>query len=189
MCLGSHCRLRRENKCIDGWCLGRPQCPARHWQRSESVMLGEGAGMSTKHSRSHGTLRRPLCQRSIPSSTIISFRLPPSPPKHKIDDLELNKGEHLLLRPPVVLSTLNFGGRGGDKKLMLVLWSVVRMGHCGDRCVRRPPRTSRSEVPRPRGKNTRRNIGYRLDTVRNAWENTGYRQSNLWSKNIILSQL
>ena len=31
----------------------------------------------------------------------------------------------------------------------------VCMGHCGDRCVRRPPRTSRSEVPSPRGKNIR----------------------------------
>jgi hypothetical protein len=48
----------------------------------------------------------------------------------------------------------------------------------GDRCVRRPPRTSRSEVSGPRGKNNRRNIGYRLETVRNAWENIGNRQSN-----------
>ena len=121
--------------------------------------------------------RAPECQWSIPLSTILSFGLPPSPPNTKLMIWSSTRDNFSFTTASRHLN-IEFWGRGGDQNLKLVLWSVVRRGHCRDRCVRRPPRTSHSEVPGPRGKNTRRNIGYRLDTVRNAWENTGYRQSN-----------
>ena len=64
------------------------------------------------------------------------LQISPFTTKFKVDDLELNKGEQFLFTTARGPLNIGFGGRGGDQKLKLVLWSVVRRGQpLGERII------------------------------------------------------